>query len=94
MVKEYGREFCDTDESNPIQDNNLECIGNITEFLGKEYPCDDYYRYWIFQNKEDPEAKYYAFWDLGNGWSAGRYFIADGLVQLWSEITDGEECSA
>ena len=86
MRKNFGRNFCHTDDSSPLYSNNLRCIGNIADFLGKNYPCDDIYGYWVFRDLCDEETKYYAFWDLGNGWWDGNYFIADDLIQLWTEL--------
>ncbi len=78
-------QFLVTDKGNPLE--KLECIGNIADFLGPQYPCDDIYRYWVFRDPQKAEVKFYAFWDLGNGWWAGHYFVASDLIQLWNEIT-------
>lgn len=86
MRKDYGKDFCETDKSSPLYGNTLDCIGTLSDLLGKTYPCDDIYRYWVFRNYNSPEVKYYAFMDLGNGWWAGRYFEADDLIQLWNEL--------
>ena len=87
MLKDLGREmFLEEDEISPLAEKDMECIGNISDFLGDEYPCDDIYRYWVFRNPSEREKKFYAFWDLGNGWWSGKYFVADNLVSLWKEL--------
>jgi len=78
--------FLEEDEISPLAEKDMECIGNISDFLGNGYPCDDIYRYWVFRNPSEKEKKFYAFWDLGNGWWSGKYFVADDLVSLWKEL--------
>lgn len=81
------KEFSDLKLQNDSPLAKLECIGNIADFLGPQYPCDDIYRYWVFRDPIKAEVKFYAFWDLGNGWWSGHYFVASDLIQLWNEIT-------
>ena len=78
--------FLEEDEISPLAEKDMECIGNISDFLGDGYPCDNIYRYWVFRNFSETEKKYYAFLDLGNGWWSGKYFVADDLVSLWKEL--------
>ena len=79
--------FCEDDDINPLKDENYICIGNIGDFLGDDYP---YYRYWVFINLKDryPEMKFYVFWDCGNGWWSGEYFIVNNFTQLQKEIEE------
>lgn len=79
-----GKMFNEMAENSPMKDGKLLCIGNINDVFTDEAKCMPFYRLWIFFNPE--ERRFYAFWDVGNGYYSPEYFEADTLKELWKDI--------
>ena len=88
MLKDFGRIFCVIEKGVPSDDTGYS-LGSVLGFLKDTDSYEHLCRYWIFRN--DKTGKYYAFWDLGNGWYRSEYYEADTLEQLIEELKQVKE---
>jgi len=77
----YKKEDAFNGDDSPIKD--AEYIAPLVSLLGREYTGEKFHEWWMIFKKD---WDYIACFHCGPGWFADEYFIADNLIDLYSEI--------